>query len=65
MFMADLMFMTPEGMILARPASDVRAGEERQAARKLAELGIPIVRSISGIWAHLKALTRSGSTRLP
>jgi arginine deiminase len=49
MFMADLMFMTPEGMILARPASDVRAGEERQAARKLAELGIPIVRSISGI----------------
>ena len=49
MFMADLMFMTPEGMILARPASDVRAGEERQAARKLAELGIPIVRSISGV----------------
>lgn len=49
MFMADLMFMTPEGMILARPASDVRAGEERQAARKLAELGIPIVRSISGL----------------
>jgi N-dimethylarginine dimethylaminohydrolase len=48
MFMADLMFMTPEGMILARPASDVRAGEERQAARALAELGIPIVRSISG-----------------
>ena len=48
MFMADLMFMTPEGMILARPASDVRAGEERHAARKLAELGIPIVRSISG-----------------
>ena len=49
MFMADLMFMTPEGMILARPASDVRAGEERHAARKLAELGIPIVRSISGL----------------
>lgn len=49
MFMADLMFMTPEGMILARPASDVRAGEERQAACKLAGLGIPIVRSISGV----------------
>ena len=29
MFCADLMFMTPEGAILARPASNVRAGEER------------------------------------
>lgn len=48
MFVADLLFMTPEGAILARPASTVRAGEERQAARKLAELGIPIVRTISG-----------------
>ena len=26
-FMADLFFMTPEGAILARPASEVRAGE--------------------------------------
>ncbi|HID52816.1 MAG TPA: amidinotransferase [Anaerolineae bacterium] len=48
MFMADLFFMTPEGTILARPASTVRAGEERQAARCLADLGIPIVRSVSG-----------------
>ena len=48
MFMADLFFMTPEGAILARPASTVRAGEERQTARRLAELGIPIVRSVSG-----------------
>lgn len=48
MFMADLFFMTPEGAILARPASPVRAGEERQTARRLAELGIPIVRSVSG-----------------
>lgn len=48
MFMADLIFMTPEGAILARPASTVRAGEERQAARLLAELGVPIVRSVSG-----------------
>lgn len=48
MFMADLMFMTPEGAILARPASDVRAGEERQAAIRLAALGIPIARSIGG-----------------
>lgn len=48
MFMADLLFSTPEGIIVARPASTVRAGEERQTARKLAELGIPILRSVSG-----------------
>lgn len=48
MFMADLMFMTPEGVILARPASTVRAGEERIAAATLAALGVPIVRSVGG-----------------
>jgi N-dimethylarginine dimethylaminohydrolase len=48
MFVADLMFMTPEGAILARPASTVRAGEERQVARRLADLGIPILRSVRG-----------------
>jgi len=48
MFIADLMFMTPEGAILARPASTIRAGEERWVARRLAELGIPILRSVRG-----------------
>ena len=48
MFVADLMWMTPEGAILARPASTVRAGEERHVARRLAELGIPILRSVRG-----------------
>jgi arginine deiminase len=48
MFVADLMFMTPEGAILGRPASTVRAGEERFVARRLAELGIPILRSVRG-----------------
>ncbi|MBD3206978.1 amidinotransferase [Candidatus Bathyarchaeota archaeon] len=48
MFVADLMFMTPEGVLLARPASTVRAGEERWVARKLADIGIPIVRTITG-----------------
>ena len=48
MFVADLMFMTPEGAILARPASRVRAGEERFIAQKLAALGVPILRSIHG-----------------
>lgn len=48
MFVADLMFMTPEGAILGRPASTVRAGEERFVARRLADLGIPILRSVRG-----------------
>ncbi len=48
MFVADLFFMTPEGAILARPASTVRAGEERFVAQKLAKLGIPILRCVRG-----------------
>ncbi|MCH8997843.1 MAG: amidinotransferase [Proteobacteria bacterium] len=48
MFVADLLFMTPEGAVLARPASTVRAGEERRVARRLAALGIPILRSLRG-----------------
>ncbi|MBC7250882.1 MAG: amidinotransferase [Anaerolineae bacterium] len=48
MFVADLMFMTPEGVIIARPASTVRAGEERLVARRLADLGVPILRSVRG-----------------
>jgi arginine deiminase len=47
-FCADLVFMTPEGAILARPASTVRAGEERWIARRLADLGIPILRTLRG-----------------
>lgn len=48
MFVADLMFMTPCGAIVGRPASPVRAGEERWVARRLAELGVPILRSVAG-----------------
>lgn len=48
MFVADLMFLTPSGAILGRPASTVRAGEERWVARRLADLGIPILRSVGG-----------------
>jgi arginine deiminase len=47
-YVADLLFMTPEGAILARPAGAARAGEERWVQRRLAELGIPILRAISG-----------------
>ena len=48
MFVADLFFMTSEGAILARPASTVRAGEERFVAQRLAELYIPILRYVRG-----------------
>jgi len=48
MFMCDLLFMTPEGAVLARPASTVRAGEEVHVARRLADLGVPILRSVRG-----------------
>jgi len=48
MFCADLLFMTPEGAILARPASSVRAGEERQVAKRLAALGMPILKTLTG-----------------
>ncbi len=48
MFCADLFVMTPAGAILARPASTVRAGEERWIARRLADLGVPIIRTLNG-----------------
>lgn len=48
MFVADLMFMTPEGAIVGRPASTVRAREERFLARRLATLGVPILRTVHG-----------------
>ncbi len=48
MFCADLFVMTPQGAILARPASTVRAGEERAIARKLAALDIPILKTLIG-----------------
>ena len=47
-FCADLLFLTPEGAIVGRPASTVRSGEERWVARRLAELGIPILRTVRG-----------------
>ncbi len=48
MFCADLFVMTPQGAILARPASDVRAGEERWVARRLADIGVPILKTLTG-----------------
>ena len=48
MFCADLCAMTPEGAILARPAGQVRAGEERWIARRLADIGVPILKTLTG-----------------
>jgi N-dimethylarginine dimethylaminohydrolase len=48
MFVRDLMLMTPEGAIVTRPASTVRAGEERFVAAALARLGVPILMTVHG-----------------
>lgn len=48
MFARDLFFMTPQGAVVARMASEVRAGEERHAARRLAELHVPILATVRG-----------------
>jgi N-dimethylarginine dimethylaminohydrolase len=48
MFCADLFVMTPQGAILARPASTVRCGEEVVVAQALATARIPILRTLTG-----------------
>jgi len=47
-FQRDLFFNTPEGVILGRMASEVRAGEEKFAAASLAAHSLPILATISG-----------------
>jgi N-dimethylarginine dimethylaminohydrolase len=44
----DLLAMTPEGAMIARPAMAIRRGEERYVAATIAQLGVPIVKSING-----------------
>ncbi|MCL4299264.1 MAG: amidinotransferase [Anaerolineae bacterium] len=48
MFVRDLVAMTPEGAIVARPGTTIRRGEERYAAEAMARLGVPILRTIAG-----------------
>jgi N-dimethylarginine dimethylaminohydrolase len=48
MFCADLFVMTPQGAILARPASSVRAGEEVAVAAVLAQARVPILKTLTG-----------------
>ncbi len=47
-YMRDLYTMTPEGAILARPATRQRRGEERAVARSLAGLGVPVLKTVNG-----------------
>jgi N-dimethylarginine dimethylaminohydrolase len=47
-FVRDLMLMTPEGAVIARPASRQRSGEERLVAESLARLGVPILMTVHG-----------------
>lgn len=48
MFLRDLVFMTPEGAIICRPAMPSRRGEEKAVAKTLGKLGIPIIATING-----------------
>jgi N-dimethylarginine dimethylaminohydrolase len=48
MFCADQVAMTPQGVILGRPAGQVRAGEEVEVARRLADIGVPILKTLTG-----------------
>ncbi|MFR1725433.1 dimethylarginine dimethylaminohydrolase family protein [Emergencia timonensis] len=68
----DLMFMTPEGAIIARPALPVRRGEEVAMAKTLAALNIPIVKTITGtgtfegadcLWVDRKTAILARSSR--
>lgn len=68
----DLMFMTPEGAIIARPGMAVRRGEERYVAQALAKLGVPILRTINvdgifeganAMWVDRKTVILATSSR--
>lgn len=47
-FARDQLLATPEGVVVARMGSEPRAGEELSVLRILAELGAPVLRSVSG-----------------
>ncbi len=48
LFMRDLVWVGPDGAVLARMGSQQRAGEERFAAEALAQSGIPIIATPRG-----------------
>jgi N-dimethylarginine dimethylaminohydrolase len=66
------MFMTPEGAIITRPGMAARRGEERYIAKALADIGVPIVRTINGdgmfeganaMWVDRKTVVLSTGSR--
>ncbi len=48
MYCHDLVLGTPEGVIVTRPGIEIRHNEVKYAAQKVAELGVPIVKTIHG-----------------
>ncbi len=48
LYCRDQVFMTPEGAIVGRLAIAARRGEERAVAKTLADLGVPVLRTING-----------------
>ncbi|MEG0923414.1 MAG: arginine deiminase family protein [Anaerovoracaceae bacterium] len=71
-FCRDLVFMTPEGAIITRPGMAARRGEERYIAKALSNIGVPIVRTISGdgffeganaMWVDRKTVVLSTGSR--
>ncbi|PSR32678.1 MAG: amidinotransferase [Sulfobacillus benefaciens] len=48
LYVRDLVTMTPEGAIIARPAIRQRRGEERAVMQTLANLGVPIIKTVNG-----------------
>lgn len=72
LFCRDLVLMTPEGAIVTRPAMEARRGEERYAAKKLADLGVPIIRTVCGsatfegsmgLWIDRKTIVLASGVR--
>jgi N-dimethylarginine dimethylaminohydrolase len=47
-YVRDLVTMTPEGAIVGRPATRQRRGEERAVMQTLANLGVPIIKTVNG-----------------
>ncbi len=47
-YMRDTVVMTPEGAIVSRMGIDARRGEEKYVAKALANLDIPIIKTING-----------------
>ncbi len=56
LYLRELFFATPDLTFLARPATDVRAGEEVVVARLLAELGIPMHAVTRGVFEAADAV---------